>query len=321
MALAQTTGIDGAPCLDDARAAARAISEAGAAQVLVFGSVARGEATPHSDIDLVAVFDDLGDYSRRRDLKTALGRAAAAAAGRPVDVTVTDRPEWKRRTESVSASFEAKIAGDARILVDRPPTDDVRWDKDIGRPMTNLQEAEAHSYEASLHLDGLLLDLRPDIDEIASAPRMRFVRFRRLCYESSMAVESLTKAWVALGGQYPRRSHQISLLFGQLGDDPEAAVSDLLAHHGLVPDEVSKWRIEGTYVGDVEEQQAEAERLVGALLRLACEMGEMTADAIRRAGGQAADLQEAASRAASMLAASGVRTGGVLEGSGGAAGK
>ena len=67
------------------------------------GPVARGD----SDIDLVAVFDDL-DYSQRLSLRLSLG--AAAAAGRPVEVYVTDRPEWARRTRDVSASFEARIA-------------------------------------------------------------------------------------------------------------------------------------------------------------------------------------------------------------------
>ena len=58
----------------DAQRAADALAQAGAARVLLFGSLARGEAGEGSDIDLVAVFDDL-DYAQRR--------SQAARAGRP----------------------------------------------------------------------------------------------------------------------------------------------------------------------------------------------------------------------------------------------
>ena len=49
-----------APTIDDARRAGQALTDAGAREVMVSGSVAKGEAGPYSDIDLVVVFDDLG---------------------------------------------------------------------------------------------------------------------------------------------------------------------------------------------------------------------------------------------------------------------
>ena len=48
-----------APTLDDARRAAQALVDAGVGEVWLYGSVARGESEPGSDIDLVAVLDDL----------------------------------------------------------------------------------------------------------------------------------------------------------------------------------------------------------------------------------------------------------------------
>ena len=77
--------------------------------MLLFGSVARDDAEPDSDIDLVAVFDDI-DYSRRLSLSFDLSERAAAASGRPVEVFVTDWPEWRQRISGVSSSFEASIA-------------------------------------------------------------------------------------------------------------------------------------------------------------------------------------------------------------------
>ena len=47
--------------------------------------------------------------------------AGEAAAGRRVDVHVTDWPEWRRRSERVAASFEARVAGSAVVLFDREP--------------------------------------------------------------------------------------------------------------------------------------------------------------------------------------------------------
>ena len=85
-------GDSGAPTIDDAHRAAAALRDMGARQVLVFGSVATATAHPDSDIDLVAVFDDLGDYSTRPDLHQAAVRATSAATGHPCEVLITDRP-------------------------------------------------------------------------------------------------------------------------------------------------------------------------------------------------------------------------------------
>ncbi len=308
------TAVREAPTLADAQAAADALAKAGAAQVLVFGSVARGEATPYSDIDLVAVFDDLGDYSQRHDLKRTLREAAEGVANRSVDVTVTDRPEWRWRTESVSASFEAKIAAGARMLVDRSPVAEVHWDKEIGRPVSNLSEAQTRAHEAAVHLAGLLTDLRPTVDEIMGETLMRFARLRRICYASAMAVESLAKAHVALGGAHPTRTHQLSLLIDQLGDDPVARALDKLAdRHGLSQAEVSAWRIKGTYVDDADKEHAEADHQAAALARLACDMGDLTAATISEAGGDCDELQAMLSKLRSALAATDIHTGKPLD--------
>ena len=69
------------PTIDDAKAAGRALTEVGAREVMVFGSVARGDAGPHSDIDLVAVFDDI-DYRTRWRAKLDLARARRGLPGR-----------------------------------------------------------------------------------------------------------------------------------------------------------------------------------------------------------------------------------------------
>jgi predicted nucleotidyltransferase len=63
-------------------------------RILLFGSVARGEDGPDSDIDLLVVLPELRD---KRETMIELLRAAAI--GPPVDVIPTDPDEIKRRGE------------------------------------------------------------------------------------------------------------------------------------------------------------------------------------------------------------------------------
>ena len=205
------------PTKDDARRAAAELVAGGASQVLLFGSVARGEARRDSDIDLVAVFDDL-DYSQRLNLRLALGAAAEAAVGRPVEVHVTDRPEWALRTRKVSASFEAWIAAGAVVLVDHP-TGAVRWDKEIGLPHSNIDEALGRLDEASNALNSMRARLRPDEWEVLEPGNARLVRGRMttICAAGAMAVETSLKALAAVDGTPAPHRHDIDLLVPLVG--------------------------------------------------------------------------------------------------------
>jgi predicted nucleotidyltransferase len=75
-------------------AVARVVEEFSPERVLVFGSVARGEDGPDSDIDLLVIFNHI--EGRRHDLGVAIQRSLRDI-GAPVDVLVTDRDEVRRR--------------------------------------------------------------------------------------------------------------------------------------------------------------------------------------------------------------------------------
>ena len=62
-------------------------------RIVLFGSLARGDAGPDSDIDLLVVFPDVVD---RRSAAVAL-RLAIADIPAPVDFVVTDLDEIERR--------------------------------------------------------------------------------------------------------------------------------------------------------------------------------------------------------------------------------
>jgi predicted nucleotidyltransferase len=65
-------------------------------QVLLFGSVARGDDGPDSDLDLMVVLSSI-DYTRRHELEAKL--YAALGGTLPVQVFVTDRRECERRRD------------------------------------------------------------------------------------------------------------------------------------------------------------------------------------------------------------------------------
>lgn len=77
------------------RAERSRLNELGVESLHVFGSVARGEASEHSDVDLVVRFDRPATFDRFMTLKLLL----EDGLGRPVDL-VTERalrPELRHR--------------------------------------------------------------------------------------------------------------------------------------------------------------------------------------------------------------------------------
>ena len=190
----------GAPTRADAEAAASVLIAAGVAEVLLFGSVARGDATADSDIDLVAIFADL-HYAERDAWRWALEAEATTAAGVPVQVHVTDPPEWRWLTRRVCSSFEASVAPEAVRLVDRD-VGEVRWDKEHGLVKTNDEEALNHLNDACEHFIAMRSDLGPERDAIWMGQSLspgevvaaEGVHIRWLCVAAAGAIASTVKA-------------------------------------------------------------------------------------------------------------------------------
>ncbi len=197
------------PRMADAETAARAVAVDTVSRVLLFGSVARGDAGPHSDIDLVAIHDDL-DYSTRRERSTELGQMGSSASGHRVFVYVTDWPEWDHRSTKVSTSIEHAITGGAVTLYDRAPAR-VHWGKRIGLPATNREEAAGRLDNARRGLFGLTNNLalsQVEKDALADRDPLGYEfgmksRMVAICGEAHMATEASLKALIHLGGTRP----------------------------------------------------------------------------------------------------------------------
>ncbi len=239
------------PCMADAERAAEAIAVEGVSEILVYGSVARGEAGPDSDIDLVAIHDDL-DYSTRGDRSHDLKELAGSAVAHRVSVYVTDWPEWTHRATRVSTSLESAITADAVTLYHRDPNG-VRWGKEIGMPTTNEEEAAGRLHNARRALFGLsdhlmtspsegsaLEDRDPGYYLFAMRDRMC-----RLCADAHMAMESSLKALIHLGGMRPARTHDLDELLSALPAAQRDHVRGMFVE--VSPEQASKWREAGAY--------------------------------------------------------------------------
>lgn len=238
------------PCMADAESAAEAVAVEGVSRVLLFGSVVRGEAGPDSDIDLVVIHDDL-DYSTRRERSAELSRLARHASGCRVFVYVTDWPEWAHRSRKVSTSLEYAITSDAVTLYDRAPNG-ARWEKEIGMPQTNREEAAGRLQNAHRALFGVQSQLRMSIAE-RDALRDRDPEYYRfalrdrlclLCAHAQMAMETSLKV-IHLEGIRPSRTHDLVRLLGSLRPADRAQVTDLFVN--VTPEEASMWRQAGAY--------------------------------------------------------------------------
>jgi predicted nucleotidyltransferase len=85
-------------------------------RVILFGSVARGQETPDSDLDVLVVLDEL-DPTKRAELMGEIRFAISSPA--PIDVFVTDPQEFERRGD-VIGSIHYWASREGRVVYERP---------------------------------------------------------------------------------------------------------------------------------------------------------------------------------------------------------
>ena len=224
--------------------------------MLLYGSVARGEQTPDSDIDLVAIFDDLGDYADRADRKWTLGRDARAACGWPVQVLVTDRPEWRIRSERLRWTLERRVAPEAVPLVERPEMG-VDWGKEIGMADSDAGEAFDRLLNLRTQVTQMLNAMNQGQAEegaIADGDSEALACYRQdrlwtLCGAAHLCAENALKALIhVIRGDDPRRTHTIPELAEELPGTYHAAVRRCFDDETWAT--VSRWRVDATYPAD-----------------------------------------------------------------------
>ena len=280
----------GVPTLDDARVAADALLRAGVGEVWLYGSVARGESRRYSDIDLVAVFDDL-DYRQRLSVTMRLLRAAEQACGRRVEVLVTDRAEWRVQHEDVSASFVSAISCDLVLLACSPdPPGEVDWSKKQVMATSNEELALERLQDIITSLGKILANLDPggpehDLahgDDRVKYERVRGCRMIVICEAAQLAIENAAKAFAILGGVPAQTlwTHNIAELVDSLDWRLSRelrtlllSAPELIKHEGYI----TMWRIRGAYGTHGEgltAQEIATPTFAAAMARIACDTAE-----------------------------------------------
>ncbi|WP_419919180.1 nucleotidyltransferase domain-containing protein [Candidatus Poriferisocius sp.] len=269
-----------APGMHEARRAGEKLADMGAAKVLVFGSVASGDAVVGSDIDLVAIFDDLGDYSNfavwctrdqlmvvaifddlgdysnRNELRVALTVGAQQVTGVAIDLWVTDHPEWTHRSTAVTSSFEAAVAESAVVLVDRPPRCSIDWEKEIGMPADDRGEAlqrlrDTHN-SLGRSLNGLYESAQERMEAAGEDTRRwamaRYERVAFVCTDSQKAIECAYKTVACLLGLKPERIHSLSALAKNFPEEYlDVAQPALDPRNRVTPSAMTLWHTAGPY--------------------------------------------------------------------------
>ncbi len=256
----------------DAERAAAVLAEAGVGRVVLFGSVARGDATERSDIDLVAIYDDL-DYGERWARRCELAKLARRASGFSVDVSVTDRAEWRVRTSRVRTSFEGRAAKDGVVLVDRRAVDDVDWDKEMVMPTSDYEEANYRLKSALRALVGLFNNLSPGPSEQGAHEVRTFValeaRLLQGCGFAHNTVEAAVKSLIHLGADpdRPAWGHDIGKLCDDLAEPHHSVLLAMLEPLGAGA--ITPWHTDSIYHRSGQDPDATPEML-SDLARIAC---------------------------------------------------
>lgn len=290
----QTTGSSPGPTVADARRAAAALEAAGARRVLLFGSVARGDQTPDSDVDIAAIFDDV-DYDTRDDVRIQLDRQASRAAGRNVHVLLTDFPEFNARAANVPTGVEACIVAYGQVMVDLPPTPAVRWNKEMTVAMTADEEALERFMDLCGNLrtvTGMLRVQQPIPAKVTPRDDLYLhllaIDRRKQLGQLHLAIEAALKTLLALHGTRPPHSHKTSELEDEL---PEPHRSSVVAMRGDLPHEqIERWHVEANYNRpNVARDVARLDQMVRDAAAVSIEMTEYTAASVaERPGGQSA---------------------------------
>ena len=256
-----------APTMADAERAAAVVMEGGAACVMLFGSVARHQQTEESDIDLVAVFDDLGDYQERWDIRGQLRELAEDATGHRVDLHVTDWPEWVHRSTRMRTTFESGVRFDARVLAgNQKPGPRTNWNKEIGLPSTPWGEASHYLFDAhqALRLLITIYCSEPSDEPPTPSPEINpqdptRQRLVGVCFQAHAVVEnSLTALIHCQGKRRPMLTHVIHQLVARVEEPTRSLIELALERIKNLEGRPKKegpfinWRVHGTYVANYE---------------------------------------------------------------------
>ena len=245
-----------APTVHDARRAAEVLP----GSVMLFGSVARGEAGPWSDIDLMCVVDDV-ETSERAGMELALLKRARRACGRQVEVVLTDWPGWLSWKEWPS-TLEHSASRDGMWLKRQTPGPGVDWNKKMVPQRIRSAAVAASLHNTYTNLSQALYAMTPSSEEIGIARDQEqeeywsavWVRLGGINSHLHMAVEqSLVVLCHLIGAPYSIASHNLLPLYHNL---KRYGLDDLDSWlEGIDLEWVEAWRAGVSHRADLERSE------------------------------------------------------------------
>ena len=250
-----------APTVADARRTVAALP----GSVLLFGSVARGEGSSNSDIDVVVVVDRLETEqfsASRLEEERELARRASEVCGCPVQVWLVDWSEWRSRS-SVWGTVEHEARTQGKWLKRVPPGPAVRWEKRMSARQVRTSAVIAALNNSYRRFRGVVDSMSPSPIEVRLAEGgneeaywndLRY-RLSDINADLHIALEQLLVAVLHLtASRFIREAHELMVLFEAL---PPAVQADLLSRLSVADlSWAEQWRSAASYA-DAAVQSAD----------------------------------------------------------------
>ena len=294
--------ISRAPTMDDARKAAEAAgADPRVEQVLVFGSVARGDASEHSDIDLLVLIGDASNDEwgkASHEILSEVNTACGDVWDRPIDLIVQRRADFEYLSTYVTASFEHVAWGEAVTLYQSFPNLKPAHGAIDGVPRDNLALAATHIKSARRHVNAIRGSIRgiptTEAETAASSPNSaqsiedeREDRYSKFLEEAHMVIEqSFRSVASSSDGRSLGKGHDIDDFLSKMDDIPEKSALEKAVEPLRKGEVLKSWRLVA-YTGHLTEWVAEitAEN-ASAHIEAALACSRIAIEAIeRRAGG------------------------------------
>ena len=247
------------PTLEDAQRVARVLADDhNLASVLLFGSVAKSQAVPGSDLDLIAIYDDL-DYATRYSKRQVLEGTIRSCVDYDIDLKVTDLPEWRLRSQTVRNSFEYGIAPTTKVLFAVQPSQ-VNWGKEINLPDTEQKETRSHldSMANEIALAARMFMLTDDEEEAKQYGDLELLnderrqRLAQVCAHCALTLEHGLKALRSMVPFPLMYSHSGPRLAEGLPERMRPRCS--VIGQPLLED-IEDWRQAGTYASKLDDME------------------------------------------------------------------
>ena len=252
------------PTVDDIRrAAAQSVvaDDSRVETVYVFGSVARGEATDESDVDVIVVVTDHITRDEHNQLDNVLGEHFECGTGCSVDLMSRRRSVFDHLVRNVPASVEHYVMSDAVCVyetdvrstptgnIDGVPRNYLELALNTADDISGGLSALARHVEGVSREEARMLPVDGSQANIDYAVATRAARYKSLLQDSHMVIEQALRATAAaVDSASLGKGHDLDELVPKMSETPEKQALEAVVDTLRDEDGKTKmWRL-GPYI-------------------------------------------------------------------------